>query len=61
MADDPTPEEIERRAGELAHRVMTTPYQRQEWPSKAKKTKGAASRPGAVVSRQAPKPRRAGR
>jgi hypothetical protein len=36
MAHELTKEEAERRAGEVAHRLMNTPYKRQEWPKKAK-------------------------
>ena len=39
--DDYPPEEVERRAQELARRVMSTPYQKQEWP----KAKGDAEPP----------------
>ena len=62
MADDPelTQEELDRRAGDLAHRVMTMPYKRQEWP-KGKKAKGDASRAGSAASPQAAKPHPSGR
>jgi hypothetical protein len=46
MAHELTKEEAERRAGEVAHRLMNTPYKRQEWPKKAK----AASRQGKPAS-----------
>lgn len=36
MADELTKEEVERRAQELARRVMSTPYQKQEWPKEQK-------------------------
>jgi hypothetical protein len=61
MADELTKEEAERRAGEVAHRLMNTPYRKQEWPSAAKKAKAPASRSGGAASPRAAKPRHAGR
>jgi hypothetical protein len=57
MADEPTPEEVERRAQELARRVMSRPYQKQEWPKQgrrraAPKASGAASRPDRQLPRE---------
>jgi hypothetical protein len=34
MTDELTKEEVERRARELAQRVMNRPYRKQEWPGK---------------------------
>jgi hypothetical protein len=47
MADEPTKEEIEQRARELARRVMSKPYEPQKWPGgeKPKKAAGDASKP----------------
>jgi hypothetical protein len=42
--DELTPEEVDRRARELAQRVMSQPYKPQEWPKKprpAAKPKGS--------------------
>ena len=36
--DNYSAEEIDRRARELARRVMSNPYVKQEWPKKAKAT-----------------------
>jgi hypothetical protein len=36
MEEELTKEEIDRRAQELARKVMSTPYQKQEWPGKSK-------------------------
>ena len=35
MDDKLPPEELDRRARELARKVMSQPYRKQEWPSKA--------------------------
>jgi hypothetical protein len=32
MDQEPTKEEIDQRAREIARRLMSTPYQRQDWP-----------------------------
>jgi hypothetical protein len=62
MADELTKEETERRASEVAHRLMNTPYRKQEWPgAAAKKAKAPASRSGGAASPRAAKPRHAGR
>jgi len=53
MEQEPTKEEIERRAGELAARVMAKPAEPQQWPGR-KKTKAGSSDPDA-------KPRKRGR
>jgi hypothetical protein len=45
MPEELTKEEIERRARELAWRVMGNPYVKQEWPRKPKK-KGKLERVG---------------
>jgi hypothetical protein len=34
MTKEPTKEEVERLARELAQRVMSQPYRKQEWPGK---------------------------
>ena len=36
MAEELTKEEIDERARELARRVMSRPYEKQEWPRKSK-------------------------
>jgi hypothetical protein len=36
MADEISKEGIERRAQELARRIMSKPYQKLEWPKTAK-------------------------
>lgn len=38
-----TKEEVERRAQELARRVMSKPYRKQEWPKTAKGPRSRAS------------------
>jgi hypothetical protein len=49
MAEELTKEEVERRAKELARRVMSKPYQKQEWPKTAKDRQSAG---GASTSRK---------
>ncbi len=54
MENEITNEEVERRAQDLARRVMSRPYEKQRWPGKepdAPKSSGAASRP----DRQSPR------
>lgn len=48
MENEPTKEEVERRARELARRVMDTPPQPHDRPKKPKAPKetGGASKPG---------------
>jgi hypothetical protein len=49
MTEELTKEEVERRAGELARRLMEMPPQQQVWPKKGKAAKPArsgASKPG---------------
>ena len=49
MDQEPTRDEVERRARKAARRLMSTPYERQRWPGKpsatAKETHGGASKP----------------
>jgi hypothetical protein len=47
MAEELTKEEAERRAGDLAHRLMSKPPQPQEWPKKEapKEAPARASKP----------------
>lgn len=45
MADELTKEELERRAGELARRVMNTPPKPRAKPKPTKKTPERASKP----------------
>lgn len=61
MADELTKEELDRRAGELAHRVMTMPHKRQEWTKPADtELEGVASRKARATSQLASKRLRAG-
>jgi hypothetical protein len=46
MEEELTKEEIDRRARELARRVMSTPYQKPSWPRRGK-TPAPAAPPGA--------------
>lgn len=51
MADELTKDEIERRAGELARRLMDMPPQQQVWPKKGKaKPRAKPARSGASKS-----------
>lgn len=43
MDDDLPPEELDRRARELARKVMSQPYRKQEWPSNATPARSDAS------------------
>jgi hypothetical protein len=49
MAKEMTKEEIERRAQELARRVMAKPYAKQEWPREPKKGRPKAKSRAATV------------
>lgn len=53
------PEEVERIAGEAAARLMSKPYQKQEWGKTRDKAKGVASDRPDAASRPASTPRRA--
>lgn len=44
MEDEPTKEEVDRRARELAQRVMSKPYEPQKWPGKSKPPRKAKAK-----------------
>ena len=50
MEDSPTKDEVERRAQEVARRLMSKPYTTQKWPGKRSPTEPAA-RDGASTPR----------
>ncbi len=50
MEHEPTKDEVDRRAKDLANRVMSTPYEPQKWPGKRAVTE-PTSHDGATTPR----------
>lgn len=55
MAEEPTQEEIDARAREIARRVMSKPYERQDWP-KAPQGEQAERREGEAKPSKSERP-----